>query len=114
MNPKGNPDIAPRDAAELQPFNIPADTLKQFWITVRVPDDALPGNYQGNLDVVVQGEVKGKIGLQLRVLPFKLKPPLIEQSIYYGAKLDPDRARHQVTAHYKDEKQLAAELRNMA
>lgn len=113
-NPKDNPDVAPRDAVELQPFDIPVDTLKQIWITVRVPEDAAPGDYQGNFDVIMQGEVKGKIGMQLRVLPFQLKPPLLEQSIYYGAKLDPDRAHHQVTAHYKDEKQLEAELRNMA
>ena len=113
-NPDDNPDVAPRDAAELQPFDIPLDTLKQIWITVRVPDDAAPGDYRGDLRVISDGEAKGTIQIQLRVLPFRLQPPSLVQSIYYGAKLAPNRGRHQVTAHYKNEKQLEVELRNMA
>jgi hypothetical protein len=34
--------------------------------------------------------------------------------MYYGAKLGPNRARYQVTAHYKNQQQLEAELRNMS
>ncbi len=113
-NPDDNSDVTPRDAAELQPFDIPVDTLKQIWITVRVPDDAAPGNYRGDLRIVSQGEAKGAIQLELRVLPFQLRPSPILQSIYYGAKLGPNRGRPHVTAHTKNEQQLAVELRNMA
>ena len=113
-NPDDTPDVAPADADRLQPFDVPADTLKQVWITVRVPDQAPPGEYRGEIRIVSDGVARGTVHVQLDVLPFRLRPPLLEQSVYYGAKLGPNRDRHQVNSHYKNEEQLEAELRNMS
>jgi len=112
-HPQDMPDVAPGDAEQLQPFDIPADTLKQIWITVRVPEETPPGDYRGSIRIVSQAAA-GTVHVQLRVLPFRLEPPLLVQSIYYGAKLGPNRSGRQVTSKYKNERQLEAELRNMA
>jgi len=32
-----------KDAATLQPVDIPAGTQKQFWVTVNIPSDAVAG-----------------------------------------------------------------------
>lgn len=113
-DPGAMPDVAPRDAKELQPFQIPCDTLKQIWITAHIPEDAAPGEYEGQIRIHSAGEAVGELSVELRVLPFHLEPPLLVQSMYYGAKLRPNRGRLKMTAHYKNEQQLEAELRNMA
>ncbi len=113
-DPDATPDVAPRDTKELQPFQISCDTLKQIWITARIPEDASPGEYEGQIRIRSAGEAVGDVDIQIRVLPFRLEPPLLVQSMYYGAKLGPNRGRPKMTAHFKNEQQLEAELRNMA
>ena len=113
-DPDETPDVAPADADRLLSFDVPADTLKQVWGTVRVPDQAAAGDYRGEIRVLVDGVVRGTVHVELSVLPFQLRPSPLIQSIYYGAKLGPNRHRNQVNSHYKNEEQLEAELRNMA
>ncbi len=52
--------------------NIPANTLKQFWITVKVPEDTQPGVYEGSVSIFVDSNREADLKLNLTVLPFTL------------------------------------------
>lgn len=73
-----------RDRASLQPIDIDRRTARQFWVTVRVPEDARPGLYEGKLNVSAEEGRLGEIALKLRVLPFKLAAP----KTYYDLRQD--------------------------
>jgi hypothetical protein len=63
------------DAAVLQPLPLVKGEPRQFWVTVRIPDNANAGLYEGNLDLTVDGAPAGAVRLRLRVLPFVLPDP---------------------------------------
>jgi hypothetical protein len=46
---------------------------QRFWITIKVPDDAEPGLYQGALEVTAEGAPAAQVPLKLRVLPIRLQ-----------------------------------------
>ncbi len=110
-----------RDSHSLMPLNIPADTNKQIWITVRVPDDAQSGTYTGSIRILSDTRTLASVTLNLRVLPFKLAEPKTHydlaqpfaSSIYYRAKLHRDYPKGTISSEYKSEQQLRAELANM-
>jgi len=52
-----------------------ANTTRQFWLTVHVPDDAKPGSYQGRVTVTAEDAPPVALTLHLEVLPFKLHQP---------------------------------------
>jgi len=57
---------------------------QRYWVTVRVPEEAAPGMYRGELTFTLKGNLPTKIPLLLRVLPIKLKKnPEHIYSIYY-------------------------------
>ena len=60
-----------RDAPSFVPLDLPKDTTRQFWITVKTPRDAAPGDYAGELAFSC-GE---RVALRLHVYPFKLPLP---------------------------------------
>jgi hypothetical protein len=103
-----------RDARALQPVTIPANTAKQFWLTVRVPAAASPGVYEGGIEVRQADRLLRTLPLRLEVLPFELQPNPLESSVYFhwGFQLDVggpgavERGRRSV-AQYK------AELENL-
>ena len=53
---------------------IPAGQLQQYWVTVKAPTPAPPGNYEGYIRLTV-GEQRQHIPFTLRVLPFRLQQP---------------------------------------
>lgn len=57
------------------PFDLKADTTREFWLTVKVPDSARPGDYRGPVTVTAAGGKRWQTTLRLRVLPFKLADP---------------------------------------
>jgi len=63
------------DSHELQPARLTAGECKQFWITLKVPKTAAAGRYQGDIALLADGHVVGKVPLHLRVLPFALPEP---------------------------------------
>ena len=90
-SPEQRKDVYPngvRDAKELLPVRV--ENLKQFWITVHVPDDAKPGLYTGVVRIIPKYAPPVELTLQLEVYAFKLLPPLAEYSIYYGTTLVTD------------------------
>lgn len=104
-------DVRPIDTDELQPVDIPAKSLKQFWLTVHIPDDAAPGTYEGRLSFKM-GAGAQDIPLKLTVHPFELLPSRLIYSIYYRAKLSQD-GMPTITSEYKSEEQYEAEIADL-
>ena len=102
---------AMRDADTLQPFSLEANTVKQCWVTVRVPADAKAGEYRGSIRVAPQGRAATQVPVTLRVLPFDLDEPRMIRSMYYRASLHADTPT--CTSERKTEEQMLAELKDM-
>ena len=105
-------DIQPRDAKSLQPVDLAADTTRQFWVTVHIPDDATPGEYTGTLKLAAANAPAAELTLRLRVLPFKLEPPALCYSVYYRGVLTPD-GKGSISSEEKSPEQYAAEMRDL-
>ena len=105
-------DVAPRDTATLQPLDIPNGMTRQFWITIHVPPDARPGRYRGRIVLNSHNDKPASLVLKLRVLPFELRPPLLDYAIYYRAYLTEEGHPH-IGSEAKSMQQDEAELRNM-
>jgi len=56
---------------------------KQFWLTIKVPEDAKPGKYKGTVSFRPANAPATKIPLKLLVLPFRLRP-LEDSGRYQG------------------------------
>ncbi len=78
-------DFPVHDAATLQPADLPAGENKQIWTIVRVPADAKPGKYVGEIKLAAGGQDLGAIGLTVTVLPFDLP---VQQKTHYDPSLD--------------------------
>ena len=64
-----------RDSPRLLPTSISANTNKQAWLTVQVPESALPGAYTGSINLLARKRKLGALRLELTVLPFRLAEP---------------------------------------
>jgi hypothetical protein len=104
-------DVRPLDAATLQPVDIPRHSLKQFWLTVHIPDAAPPGTYQGLLRFGT-GRTGRDLPLRVVVHPFDLAPSRLVYSIYYRASLSRD-GRPTITSELKSEEQYRAEMADL-
>lgn len=105
-------DAVFKDAKRLQPFDMAADTNKQVWITLHVPESATPGDYRGNITVDADGKFSTTVELVVKVLPFSLEEPPLEVSIYYRGKLF-DKPKQGINSEWKTEEQYLAELVDM-
>ena len=103
---------AMRDTATLQPFGVPAETVKQCWVTVQVPAEAKAGSYRGVITVQPEDEDAIAIPVQLRVLPFELDEPNLICSMYYRGHTH-TRPGDQLLTAEKTDKQLLADLEDM-
>ena len=113
-DPKALDELRPIDALTLQPVTVPEKTLKQFWLTLHIPQAAAPGKYIGSLRLVAQGITPVDVPIQVTVHAFELAQPKMMYSIYYPGKLDSKNQPHgTIAAHYKSEEQYLAELRDM-
>ncbi|MCL4206971.1 MAG: hypothetical protein KJ000_31195 [Pirellulaceae bacterium] len=76
--------VAPDVLERHEPMDLKQGENQRFWITVRVPDDAAPGIYEGRLTFRAADAGTAEVPLRLRVLPFRLKkdPDLI-YGMYY-------------------------------
>jgi hypothetical protein len=102
----------PRDAKELLPVHVPAQTAQQFWLTVHVPGGAAPGDYTGVITIRAEGLGDRRLKVALRVLPIELVEPDQEISLYYRAFLGASEPEI-VSSEQKTLQQLEAEYRNM-
>ncbi|MFC2149313.1 glycoside hydrolase domain-containing protein [Candidatus Auribacterota bacterium] len=88
--------------------NIPRNTSKQFWVTVRIPDEAKAGEYKGNIHIICKGEITKTLQMTVDVQPFKLAQPDKYFLIYYYSKLDPKRG-----ASYEPPANFFRQLKNI-
>ena len=105
-------DIQPQDAETLQPVDIAAETIKQFWVTVHVPEDAAAGSYVGKIRLTPVNAPAAELTLRLRVLPFALEKPALRYSIYYVGKLTKD-GKGSISSGSKSPRQYEAEMRDL-
>lgn len=104
-------DVRPVDAATLQPVDVPARSLKQFWLTVHIPDHAKAGTYQGTVTFrTAQG--RREMPLRVTVHPFELALPKIIYSIYYRAALSKD-GKPSIATEGRSEEQYRAEMADL-
>lgn len=103
-------DLPVKDGAILLPVNIPINTNKQFWVTVKIPDGAIAGSYQGNIQLKTFSGTIGEIQLKVEVLPIMLPRPDLTYSIYYRGRLTTNGS---ISSEDKTEEQLRAELKDM-
>ena len=104
-------DFPIKDSSILQPVDISSNTNKQFWITVKVPDDAPAGLYKGCIKLFTNNKSIAALSLFVRVLPFELADPYYDSSIYYRGKLIDDECV--ITSELKSEEQFKRDLENM-
>ena len=108
------------DSPVLLPMNIPANSYKQIWMTIHIPDQAKPGLYNGNIEVSANGKPLQTLTLNVKVLPFKLADPKtyhdisrrFTSSIYYKGILTWER-EGELRGWHKNEQQYRADLKNM-
>jgi len=96
----------------LLPVDISSNTNKQFWVTVKVPNEAPAGVYKSCIKLHSEQELLATLTLMVRVLPFKLAQPYYDSSIYYRGRLDPN-GKGAITSEVKSEQQLKKELENI-
>ena len=99
-----------KDAEQLQTFDIPANSLKQIWVTVHVPENISPGDYEGRIEVTPSNAPSAQLKLVVKVLPFKLEKPRLEYSVYYHGQLT-DYAT--IGPFYKSAVQMLADFKYM-
>ena len=64
--------IIPQMLKRFSSVALPKDFTRQFWLTVRVPKDAKPGDYAGTVRVTSRGGLDETLSVALHVYPFTL------------------------------------------
>ncbi len=73
---------------------VEADTTKQIWLTIHVPDKTPPGSYRGRVAVTVSGEAVAHLPLEVQVLPFPLALSRKKQGIWFKAERRRDQREY--------------------
>lgn len=73
----------PVDGPQLQPVDVLPGRPKQFWLTIKAPQDAAPGRYTSRVTVTAADAEPREILLEVTVLPFDLVDHGKNFSIYY-------------------------------
>ncbi len=70
--------------------SIPADTTKQFWVTVTVPRGTFPTRYTGSLRVTGTGLAPAvSVPIDITVMPLRLLSPAKQYAINLRSRLEP-------------------------
>lgn len=109
------------DRATLQPVSLVAGQGKQFWITIKIPDQAKEGVYKSSITLTADRKQIGEMTLNVRVLPFSLPVPKtyydLEREFYGSIYTDSslfERLRMNGMDFKQGEKKLLAEFKDMA
>ena len=62
--------IVPTDS-----WDIKAGVTKQFWLTLKIPNETSPGVYRGTISISPENAGESAVQVELEVLPFKLVRP---------------------------------------
>ncbi len=72
-------------------FSLEKSRSLVLWLTLHVPQIALPGEYSGLLSIHRPAHSATTVRLRLQVLPFSLPPPPIETTMYYPRPAEADQ-----------------------
>ncbi len=102
------------DAQTLRPVDIAK--REQFWLTVHIPDDVVPGTYTGTLRINPANAPTQKLKLKVWVPDIRLLPPREEYGLYYASYLiEPDQSESFRYAYYPiTDEQMLLEYKDMA
>lgn len=92
------PDVLEhRDAVDVR-----QGSNQTVWVTVKVPDDAQPGVYQGKLTVTAPGAAAAEVPLRVRVLDIRLRknPEYIYGTYYHDPLSSVDERNHPLANEY--------------
>ena len=112
-DPSALDELHPVDSQELQPVSIPQGTVKQFWLTMQIPEATASGTYRGSVRLSSRSTGMLELPLEVTVHDFELSQPKMTYAIYYPGKLSAEQPRGTIAAHYKSEEQMRAELSDM-
>jgi hypothetical protein len=84
-----------------RPWDMSAHSTEFFWCTVKVPGDATPGTYRGEVTVTAGGQAVGALRIVLDVLPIKLADPPFGLGFNYS-RPDDDKDGRILAAHFAD------------
>ncbi|MFH0965916.1 MAG: hypothetical protein V2A58_18105 [Planctomycetota bacterium] len=105
------------DSAVLLPASILAGTLRQYFVTVKVPADASAGTYRGRLAIRAAQREAVELAAEVEVLPFDLEPTPYAYSFYYRIYLGDEEAARTAADKFqviKTAAQMEADLVDMA
>jgi len=89
-------------------------TNHRFWLTVHVPEDAVPGTYRADVTLSSSGAQNSTIPLRLEVLPIRLREdPERMYAIYYHNPLSLARASEDPVSRDYWRRKAEAELADM-
>lgn len=71
-------------------WNMGSHSTEYFWCTVRVPDDAKPGIYRGQVVVTAKDKPVGTLSVVLEVLPITLAAPPFALGLNYSSPKNAD------------------------
>ena len=100
------------DSSSLKPVDLANGENKQFWVTIKAPENATPGIYSGRINLISRDENLGFITMLVNILPFKLPEPSLEYSIFYRGRLNKSN-QATISSESKSELQFRRELENM-
>jgi hypothetical protein len=102
------------DSKTIQPVTLTKGENKQIWITVKVPQDAAAGLYEGNIDLVADGVPAGAMKLAVKVLPYELPSPKTYYNLdndflvtLYGTGIYDQCERMGIPLAFADKQQMA-------
>jgi len=104
--------LRPVDTKVLQPVDLRKNKMQEYWINIKIPDDAKAGRYITTIQVLAKNTEIQNIPFVLEVYPFDLQPSTLMYSIYYRAKLSPN-GEPTIGSEYKSVEQYERELLNM-
>lgn len=71
------------------PVDVKKDTCKQFWMTIKVPENTPADTYEGTLSIIPTNGITSKVKIELEILPFTLlKPPDMYWGVFSSFKID--------------------------
>ena len=76
-------EVVPRILMPSDTVAVRKDVTRTIWLTLKVPEDAAGGCYQGTVDVRPANAPASQLKLQLNVLPLKLAKPPVEYGMFY-------------------------------
>jgi hypothetical protein len=68
---------------KLIPFDVPARSNKQIWVTIQIPRNTMAGEYAGTFTLSADGMGDRLLQMKVTVLPISLERPRLISSIFY-------------------------------